>query len=411
MELLTIGSELISGSTLNTNAAHLGRRLGEVGLTCARHVTVPDERSAVAAALREALRRCELLIITGGLGPTFDDITIEAIAQVTQRPLTYVPSVARQIRRFYTRRHRRLQRAALRQAYLPQGARALPNAVGTASGLWLVLPGQTVVALPGVPREMREILDRHVLPRLKRLGTLPAIETLTIRTVGMVELQIEPVLRRLRIPQTVEMGLYPHLRAVDIRLTVKHASRRTARQQLGRLARRLTRALGEAVYGTGVETLEGVIGQLLLRRRQTLGIAESCTGGLVSNRITDVPGSSRYLRGSIVAYHNDLKRGALAVPRPLLMRHGAVSAQVARAMAQGIRHVTGARLGLSITGVAGPSEQEGKPVGTIFIGVDHEKAARGHATRYQMARADVKMRAVTSALFQLRQLLVQLDGT
>ena len=407
-ELLTIGAELTSGVTVNTNAAYLARRLAELGIPCSRQVTVSDERASIVREIREALPRCQILITTGGLGPTFDDMTMEAIAEATSRPLVYVPAAAATIRRFYTRRHRTLQRAALRQAYLPRGGAALPNPLGTAPGLWLRLPDQVIVALPGVPSEMRAIMERHAVPRLKHIGPSRTIESLTLRTAGVVELHIETILRRMRLPPGVQVGLYPHLRTVDVRLTAASASRHAARRILSRIAARLHRALGSAVYGTDGETLEGVVGRLLVARRETLALAESCTGGLVSSLMTDVPGSSRYLRGSVVAYHNDLKRGPLHVPDTLLARFGAVSAHAARAMASGIRQAAQASVGLAITGIAGPSGGTAKkPVGMVYLGLADSEGAETLRCQFFGDRAAIKAQAAQTALDWLRRHLLR----
>ena len=423
-EVLTIGSELTSGATVNTNAAALARRLAEAGFPCARQVAVPDEREALVDALRQALRRCELLVTTGGLGPTFDDITMAAIAEAVQRPLVYVPPAAAAIRRFYTRRHRRLQRAALRQAYLPRGAVPLANPLGTAPGVWLPLDGSVLVALPGVPRELRAILERHVLPRLRRLAPGRLIEGRTLRTIGIVELSIEAVLRRIRIPPSVSVGLYPHLRAVDIRLTATARSRREARRALAAVEARLRTALGASVYGMDEETLEGVLGGLLARQRKTLAIAESCTGGLLAARITDVPGSSRYFLGAVVAYHNDVKRRCLGVPAATLARHGAVSAQTAKRMAEGARRLAGSDVGVAVTGIAGPAggtpsvrlrsgrrpeRSRGtprKPIGLIYLGL--ADARRTLSRRYECFgdRSAIRAQAVQLALDWLRRSLL-----
>ena len=402
-ELLTIGSELTSGVTLNTNAVYLARRLAELGIPCHRQVAVSDERASIIEALRDALSRCHILVTTGGLGPTFDDCTMEAIAQATRRPLIYVPSVAATIRRFYTRRHRKLQRAALRQAYVPQEGVALPNTLGTAPGVWLRMSGQVVIALPGVPSEMRAIMERHVLPRLKRFGVSQVIETQILRTAGVVELHIEAILRRMRIPKNVQVGLYPHLRTVDIRLTATANSQHSARRALSQLEANLRRSLGRVIYGIGETTLEEVVGELLVRRHKTLAVAESCTGGLVSDRITNVPGSSRYLRGSVVAYHNDLKRRCLGVPLTLLDRFGAVSSPVVRAMATGVRKFAGADVGLAITGVAGPAGGSSrKPVGLVYIGLADERGVRSLRCQFFGDRSAIKAQAAQSGLDGLR---------
>ena len=406
-ELLTIGSELMSGATVNGNAAYLARRLAELGLPCWRQVAVGDERAALLAALRDGLHRSEVLLVTGGLGPTFDDITMEAIAEATGRPLRARPEVATTIRRFYARHHRTLQQAALRQARIPLGGVPLPNPIGTAPGLWLPLPNRLLIALPGVPSEMQAIMERSVLPRFRRLPGLGVVETRTLRTVGVVELQIERFLRRLRVPETVQIGLYPHLRAVDIRLTAIGTSRRQARASLATIERFLRRSLGAAVYGTDDETLEGMVGALLTRHRKTLAVAESCTGGLVTDRLTNVPGSSRYLRGAVVAYHNDLKRQCLRVPAAQLARFGAVSAPVARAMAQGVRRLACVDLGLAVTGIAGPTgATPRKPVGLVYLGLADSRTVQSLRCQFFGDRTSVKIQTAQTALDWLRRYLL-----
>lgn len=406
VELLTIGTELTSGSTVNTNVAHLARRLAEVGLACQRQVTVSDDRMSLTDALQDALARCELLVTTGGLGPTFDDITMEVIADVTQRPLAYHATAATTIRRFYSRSHRRFQRAAMRQAYLPQGSEALPNPIGTAPGLWLALPHQTIIALPGVPTEMRAILDHSVLPRLRRHGGRP-IESRVLRTIGMVELSIQRILQRIRIPANVQLGLYPNLRMVDIRLTATATSRQRVRQALTRVEAALRHRLGSALYGTDDETLEGVIGALLVRAGKTLAIAESCTGGLLSDRLTNVPGSSRYLRGAVVAYHNDIKQTCLGVSELALTWGGAVSTQTARQMADGVRRFAGADLGLAITGIAGPAGGTAtKPVGLVYCGLADGRRTISQRSQFFGDRTAIKTQAAQTALDWVRRYLL-----
>jgi nicotinamide-nucleotide amidase len=405
-ELLTIGSELISGATLNTNAAYLAQTLSTIGLPCRRQVSVGDERADLANALRDALCHADVLVVTGGLGPTFDDLTMEVIADVTQRPLTYRSAVAAIIRRFYTRRNRTLQRAALRQAYLPQGGEPIPNPIGTAAGLWLPLRDQLLIALPGVPREMRAMVEQFVLPRLKRLGG-GVIESRVLRTVGVVELAIQKILDRIRIPPTIQIGLYPHLGMVDIRLKTTGPSRTQAGRRLARIESALRRRLGTLMYGTDDETLEGAVGALLVRRRKTLAVAESCTGGLLSDYLTNVPGSSRYFLGSVVAYHNDVKQRELGVPASVLSQYGAVSAQTARWMAEGIRRATGADVGLSVTGIAGPSGgTKVKPVGLVYFGIADGTRQVSRRDQFYGDRASIKVQAAQTALDWLRHYLL-----
>lgn len=403
-ELLSIGSELTSGTTVNTNVAYLAQQLEALGLTCQQHTTVGDEPQALAAALQAALGRCDLLVTTGGLGPTFDDITIATLADVAARPLRRDPATERAIRRFYTRRHRQLQQAALRQALVPAGALALPNPLGTAPGLWFPLPHPIVVTLPGVPSEMRAIFEHSVRPRLRRLPGRMAVASCTLRTAGIVELSIEQHLKRLGVPPGVQVGLYPHLRTVDVRFTSRGAQARHVRAAAAALQRRL----GQAVYGEADELMEGVIGQLLRQRRLTVAVAESCTGGLVSDRLTNVPGSSSYFRGSIVAYHNDVKRRQLGVSPSLLQHHGAVSAAVARAMAAGARHATAASIGVGVTGIAGPTgHTPTKPVGLVYLSVTDGRQHRTERCRFFGDRLSIKAQAAQTALDLLRRFLLQ----
>lgn len=407
--ILSIGSELTSGQTVNTNAAYLARRLQEAGAACARHLAIPDEAPVIVGAVRETLASHHLVIVTGGLGPTFDDVTASALAQATNRPLRFVPEAARRVRLFYRAHHRRLNRLALRQALLPRGAEALPNPVGTAPGIWLTLNnGRTVVAMPGVPREMRAIFERSVLPRLRRMAGRSSIATRTLRTMGLVELQIQEALRTVRIPRAMQVGLYPNLMAVDVRLTVTGESLPAARRHLDRVERALRGRLGEAVYGRDEQRLEEVIGKTLTRKRLTLAVAESCTGGLVSDRLTDVPGSSRYLILSVVAYHNRAKEELLGVPKEMLRRDGAVSAQVARAMAEGVRRSAGTDVGLAVTGLAGPSGgSPQKPVGLVYLAVADRRQTAIARHQFHGDRLAIKAQAAQMALDVLRRSLAK----
>lgn len=403
-ELIAVGSELASGQTLNTNVTYLARRLQELGVACLRQIALPDTSTIIVEELRQALRRRALVIVTGGLGPTVDDLTLEAIAAATNRPLVLRPHVARRIRAFYRIHHRRVAQLALRQAYVPSGAVALPNPLGTAPGLWLRLETSVLVALPGVPREMRAILDRSVLPRLRRLQRARPIISRTIRTIGVVELQLQAALKQMTIPPSVEFGLYPHLLMVDLRFTATGQPRHRALQLLDRLERSLRRRLGRAVYGIDQQMLEGVVGQLLVRRHATLAIAESCTGGLVADLITNVPGSSRYFLLGVIAYHNRMKEELLGLRPRLLARHGAVSELVARAMAEGVRRRAKADYGLAITGIAGPSGGTAKkPVGLVYIALAdrHRTVIRRH--RVHGDRLSIKHQACQLALDTLRR--------
>ena len=403
-EVLAIGSEITSGRTVNTNASYLARRLEELGIPCVRQAAVADQPALIIRQIRDALRRSDLVVTTGGLGPTFDDMTVDALAQAVGRPLVRFPNVARAIKAFCRRHGRRITALALRQAWLPQGAVALPNPLGTAPGLWLETRGAVLIALPGVPHEMQGIMTRGVIPRLRRQAGRSVIAGRTIRTVGLVELRIQQLIERLRIPSTVQIGLYPHLMAVDIRLTVTGASRGAADRLLTRVERRLRARLGEAVYAVGDQTLEEAAGQALVKRRATLALAESCTGGLIAEQLTDVPGSSRYFKLGTVVYHNRMKERVLGVSVRELHRHGAVSAPVAKAMAAGVRRVAGTTFGLAVTGIAGPTgATPTKPVGLVYLALADARRVDARQFVFRGDRLGIRRQESQMALDWIRR--------
>ncbi|MBI3010385.1 MAG: competence/damage-inducible protein A [Candidatus Omnitrophica bacterium] len=403
-ELITIGAELLNGATVNTNAAYLARRLAQVGLCLVRQTTVSDEPSQIAAAVQEAFSRSEIVLTTGGLGPTFDDTTLSAIAQATQQPLVFCSKAAANVQRFYSQAHRKLKDAAWRQAWLPEKAVALPNPLGTACGIWLSWKGGLLICLPGVPREMQVILEQSVLPGLKKHLRSTASAYCLLRTVGLFELSIEAFLQRLRLPEGLTVGLYPHLRLVDIGLSAQASSAALAKRHLNETVHALCRHLGKAVYGTNGDTLESIIAKEFIRRHWTLAVAESCTGGLLSDTLTNVPGSSGYFRGSTIAYHNDVKLSQLKVSRNALKHQGAVSATVAQQTASGIRELLHAKIGLSITGIAGPKGgSPSKPVGLVFIGLADGRTIKSRRFQFTGDRISIKWQAVQTALDWLRQ--------
>ncbi|MBI3323853.1 MAG: competence/damage-inducible protein A [Candidatus Omnitrophica bacterium] len=403
-EILAVGTELTSGKVVNANAVYLARRLEECGIACRRHVAVLDDGCAIVEAIQESLGRARLLVVTGGLGPTVDDITMAAIARAVGRRLVRIGRVARAIGAFYRAHHRRLNPLALRQAHLPDGGVALPNPAGTAPGLWLELDGRVLVALPGVPHEMRAIMERSVLPKLRTLAGRPGIVSRTLRVIGLVELQIQAILKQLALPPEVQFGLYPHLRTVDVRLTARASSSEQASRLADRAATALRRRLGAAVYGTGEQTLEEVVGHRLVQQGKTLALAESCTGGLVADRLTNVPGSSRYLLMSVVAYENGVKARWLGVPRRALERFGAVSEPVAKAMAQGARGACGADIGIGITGIAGPTgSTPKKPVGLVYMALAGKRTVTARRYLFHGDRLAVKHQAAQMALDWLRR--------
>lgn len=385
VELINTGSELLLGRVLNTHQQWLCRRLADLGYVVTRQVAVADTGCDIEQAVREALARADLVITTGGLGPTSDDITRDLIARLLGRKLHQDATIARHIEAYFASRKRPMPASTLVQAQVPEGALVLPNPNGTAPGLAMkveAIPSRStfnsqlstspkwLVMLPGPPRELRPMFNDAVVSLLQReLPLAREFVCRTLRTVGIGESQAADRIGKLLQPllaQGLELGYCAHIGAVDVRF----AASGTRAQALVQEAETITRAeLAKHIFGTDDETLESVVVRLLTGRNQTLALAESCTGGGLANRITNVPGASAVLLASLVTYANAAKQKFIGVRTETLAAHGAVSEAVAREMAAGARRETGADYALSVTGIAGPGGgSEAKPVGTVFIG-------------------------------------------
>jgi nicotinamide-nucleotide amidase len=385
VELLNIGSELMLGRVLNTHQQWLCRRLADLGYVVGRQVAVADTVRAIEPAVREALGRNDLVITTGGLGPTSDDLTRDLIARMLGKELQPDASIARHIERFFTARKRPMPPSTLVQAMVPEGAIVLLNPNGTAPGLAMKVANASflstinyqlstspkwLIMLPGPPRELRPMFNDAIVPLLKR--ELPLADEFvcrTLRTVGIGESQLADRIggKLLEcVAHGLELGYCAHIGAVDVRLAAPGAQAAALVQNAETIVRT---ELGKYIFGEDDETLESVIVRLLTERKQTLALAESCTGGGIANRITNVPGTSAVLLASLVTYANEAKQRFVGVHRETLAAHGAVSETTAREMAEGARRETGADYALSVTGIAGPGGgTEAKPVGTVFIG-------------------------------------------
>lgn len=366
VELVTIGDELLIGDTVNGNAAWLGAQLAASGIELTRSVVVGDDEAVIGEAVTAALARADVVITTGGLGPTSDDLTREALAKAAGVPIVRDAAAAERIRRRVAERGLPLRPMALRMAEHPEGATPLANPMGTALSFRLELAGGSIYALPGVPVEARAIFTDVVLPELlvRREGDSPLRRTL--RTAMAWESAIATRLAPVEAMDDIRLAYLPGSGEVRIRVT---ATGPDAPARLTAAERTIRELLGSVVYGAEDETLDQVVHRLLAERSATVATAESLTGGLLGARLTDMPGSSATYRGGVVAYATDLKAGLLDVPRDLLAAHGAVHADVAAAMAAGVRERLGATYGLAVTGVAGPDRQDGHSVGTVHLSV------------------------------------------
>lgn len=412
VELINTGSELMLGRVLNTHQQWLCRRLADLGYVVTRQVAIADTAHDIEQAVREALSRANLVITTGGLGPTSDDITRDLIAKLLGRTLQQESTIVRHIEAFFAARKRVMPASTLVQAMVPEGAVVLHNPNGTAPGLAMQAKArQWLVMLPGPPRELRPMFNDSVVPLLRRELPLEAeFVCRTLRTVGIGESQVADRIGKLLEPlirQGMDLGYCAHIGAVDVRFA---ASGGTA-SALVQAAEKITRAeLAKHIFGTDDETLESVVVKLLTERQQTLALAESCTGGGIANRITNVPGASAVLLASLVTYANAAKEKFVGVSAESLRAHGAVSEVVAKEMAAGARRETGADYALSVTGIAGPGGgSEAKPVGTVFIGFASATETIALKQFNAFDRETFKHVTSTQALEILRRRMLQLD--
>ncbi|MBV8533907.1 MAG: competence/damage-inducible protein A [Verrucomicrobia bacterium] len=405
VEVLNTGTEILFGSVINTHLSFLAQRLFPLGLRVQRQVTVPDG-DAIRDAILESASRSDLILVTGGLGPTSDDITREIVAELTRRPLRYDDRIFQKIKERFDRRGLKLTDRISRQAYVPEGAVVLPNDFGTAPGLYL--PAQDRIPhlflLPGPPRELQPMVDTYALPIWQRLAGDHDIHARTFRTTGLGESYIESMVgeRLLAIPG-LELGYCARMGEVDVRVV-------GSRSAVDAASEIIQSELAPCIFSTEEKELEEVIVQLLTAKQATLATAESCTGGLLANRVTDVAGASVVFLEGNVTYSNDAKTRTLGVSAELISAVGAVSEEVARAMAEGALQRSGAAFALSTTGIAGPDGGTAeKPVGTVFIGLAScRQATQVEKLFFPTDRRTFKSVCTQYALDMLRKRLLEI---
>lgn len=410
LEIVTIGDELLLGETIDVNAVWLARELGAIGIGVARRATVGDTAADITSAVRDALHRTGAVITTGGLGPTADDRTRPAIAALFGRELRHDDAVWQGLRDLWRQRGRSGEppESNRQQALVPEGATILPNARGTAPGLLLEdEEGRWVAMLPGVPGEMRHIMTEVLLPRLRsrQADDLRVIRSLTLRTTGIPESRLPDLLAEHADGfSQVSLAYLPGQEGVDLRLTVRDANPAEADRLLAESAEAVRARLAPYWYADAPDDLPGVVIAASRAASRSIAVAESCTGGLLGARLTSVPGSSAVFLGGIIAYENTVKVEQLGVPASVIAHEGAVSEEVARAMASGVRAQLGADIGVGITGVAGPDGgTPDKPVGLVWIAVDFGSHLRTHGGRFIGDRSEVRFRASQAALDMIRR--------
>ena len=402
-EIIAVGSELLSYQRLDTNSLFLTAQVNNLGVEVLQKAVVGDDRSRLAAAVREALSRSDIVILTGGLGPTEDDLTRDAVADALALDLVYEPSIFQAIQDRFTRTGRKIPEINRRQAYLVRGAEILRNSVGTAPGQWIEHNGKIVLLLPGPPREMKPMVEQHVLPRLR--GRVPElhIRTRWLRVAGMSESGLDeliaPVYKQYENPVTTILAKAGDL---EIHLRARSATPEEAESLVGEVAAKIEDVVGGHIYSRNGDPLEKVIGEILRTSNATLAVAESCTGGLLGARITDVPGSSDYFLGGFQVYGKAMKTRLLGLDEAMVNREGVVSEAVAQAMADSARDRTRATFALSVTGEAGPESSSGVEVGTVWIGLATPGKVEAKRFRFPGNRDLIRGFAVQAALNLLR---------
>jgi nicotinamide-nucleotide amidase len=407
-EIVAIGTEILLGDLVDTNSAWLSQRLAALGVNVYRHTAVGDNRERIVAALGEAAARSDLVVTSGGLGPTSDDLTHECLSLLTGRPLAEYPEARRHVDEMFRRFGRKPTPSNYKQALFPEGSRLIPNPLGTAMGALLEHEGTLFATFPGVPGEMRTMFEETLAPAIRE-RTEGTIVSRTLWFVGIGESALAERVQDLLDARDPTVAPLAGEGKVRLRITTRAATPEEAREKIKPVEREILSRLGRYYFGRDDETLESAVGRLLRERGETLAVAESCTGGLLAKRLTDIPGSSEYFREGIVAYSNEAKERLLMVPRELLVEHGAVSEPVARRMAEGVRKLSGADYGLSVTGIAGPGGgTEEKPVGLVWVGVAdgrESEAVRLDLSAWARSRAAIRERSANMALDLLRRAL------
>ncbi|HEV2386157.1 MAG TPA: competence/damage-inducible protein A [Candidatus Acidoferrales bacterium] len=404
-EIIAVGSELLTPHRLDTNSLFLTEELNRLGVNVVRKTVVGDDRQRLREAFRQALERADLVISTGGLGPTEDDLTREAVAELLARKLVPDERVLEHIRERFARLGRTMTPNNERQALVPEGALVLANDAGTAPGLWLEAGDRVLVLLPGPPREARAVFAAHVRALVDRRSGPERMRSRWLRTTGLTESEVDHRIAAIyRSAPGVETTILSSHGEIEIHLRLWSAEADAADGVLEELTGKIAQALGEAVFSTRGESIEEVVARELQLAGATIAVAESCTGGLVSERLTTLPGSSLFFRGGIVSYSNDLKTAWVNVPAELIAQHGAVSAEVALAMAEGVRRSADATLGVGITGIAGPGGgTPEKPVGTVHVSLADATSGRERGLRLGGDRERIRQMASQIALDMVRR--------
>src|SRR5918999_3347424 len=408
-EIVTVGTEMLLGDLVDTNTAWISQRLAELGVGIYRHTTIGDNPERLVAALRQAAFSSDLVVTTGGLGPTSDDLTNACISTLTGREMVEYPEAREHVDRMFQKFGRKPTANNYKQALFPEGTELIPNPVGTAMGALVEWEGMLFATLPGVPPEMKSMFEATLEP-LIRARSEGLILSKTLHFAGIGESAVAEKVQEFLDATDPTVAPLAGQGKVRLRITTRAATEREAQEKIAPIEKEMIARLSDYYFGENDETLEGAVGRLLQERGATLALAESCTGGLLAKRLTDMPGSSAYFGEGFVTYSNESKERLLGVPKEMLLEHGAVSEIVARKMADGVRKLSGSDYGLSVTGIAGPDGgTEEKPVGLVFIGLSDSEgtvAERLDLSAWRRSREAIRERSANRAFDLLRHRLL-----
>ncbi len=408
-EIISVGDELLAGLVVNSNAAFIGEKLSGLGYAVRWISTVGDEEADLTDALERATHRASLVVLTGGLGPTHDDITKKVVAQFFDSKIVFRSDVLAKIEERFRKMGREMVVSNREQAEVPEKAELIENEIGTAFGFVFEREDRTFFILPGVPSEMRRMMEKSVLPRLRMVGGRGVSQCRLLRTVGISESEIYEKIGdfQQRFPN-MKLAFLPQTPGVVVRLRISGESKKRCEEELARAEAFVREKVERFVFGVEDVSLEGVVASLLLEKKLTIGVAESCTGGLVSHKLTDVPGSSGYFNRGVVAYSDEAKMEILGVPEETIRVHGAVSSETAVVMAEGVRQISGTDIGVSATGIAGPGGgTKTKPVGLVYIGYADKDRSFAEKHRFMKDRWWNKERSAVTALDLVRRVLLE----
>ena len=405
-EIIAIGTEILLGEIIDTNSAHIAQQLPELGIDLFYKTVVGDNMGRITETFERAWGRSDLIITTGGLGPTEDDMTREGIAALLGEEPVVDPALERRLRAWFEGRGYPMPETNIKQAWLLPSARAIDNPRGTAPGWWVERDGRVIVCMPGVPPEMERMWANEVRPELERRSDGQVLVTRTIKTVGIGEGTVDEMAKPLYGTPGIGIGTYARADGVHLRIGAKGASREEAWQRIEPVEREMEMIFGTAIWGKDDDTFEGMLHDLFTSRRQTLSVMESVTGGLLASTLTDVPGAAEYFKGGIVTYQTELKVES-GVDPDIIREYGVVSPETAAEMARTVRLKLGTDYGVGITGVGGPDPLEGKPPGTVHVAVaDPDFGVSSLSMSMNQGRAAVKRRAVLTAMILLRRTLL-----